>query len=315
MDYRKQRKISFYVAFLCRVLTLIGCACLLWPITMYAYINEPLYNILMGICCSIIAWALVEIWLFNTNMFSEYLQERYAFVNEIQKTLLNIKNKFEDLEEDIQEDSIDGFNDALSNRIDGDCINRQLIKLWDDIEKELNIILSFANRFPLNSKYYCLTEEYKEIGKVLNNCFWILTSCLYTEYGGSPHLTEAYRKLISYILRVETITIDQMVSDMDRDFNGTEKEYARIRQFDIDNDWIIPSEEVCWREDCSMIKRHNCVRVNIGQKCIKELIFKPAQKLKPILEKDMKCGLFSTFAYPFRLFFYLVKNDFSNINV
>ena len=269
----------------------------------------------MGICCSIIAWALVEIWLFNTNMFSEYLQERYAFVNEIRKTLSSIKNKFEALEENIQEESIDGFNDILANCVDGSRRNEMLVELWDNIEKDLNAILSFANRFPLDSKYYCLSEEYKDILKVLNNSFWILTACLYTEYGGRPHLTDTYKRFISYILRVETVSIDKIISDANRDINGADIEYARIRQHDIDDDWIIPSEEVCWREDCSMIKRHNCVRVDIGQKCIKELIFKPAQKLKSILEKDMKCGLFSTFAYPFRLFFYLVKNDFSNINV
>lgn len=49
-----------------------------------------------------------------------------------------------------------------------------------------------------------------------------------------------------------------------------------------------------------------------GMEQLKELIFKPAQKLKPILEKDMKCGLFSTFTYPFRLFFYLIKKDCSD---
>ena len=279
---------------------------------MYGYKNESMNNILMGICCSIIAWALVEIWLFNTNMFSEYLQERYAFVNEIQKTLLSIKNKFKNLEENIQEENIDGFNDALSNRIRGESINEQLVKLWENIEKDLNNILSFANRFPLDSKYYCLSEEYKEILRVLNNSFWILTACLYTEYEGHPHFKEAYKRFISYILRVEAISIDKIISNANKEINGANIEYARIRQLEINNDWIIPSEEVCWREDCSIIKRYNCVRVDIGQNCIKELIFKPAQELKPILEKDMKCGLFSTFTYPFRLFFYLIKKDCSD---
>ena len=269
----------------------------------------------MGICCSIIAWALVEIWLYNTKVFSDCLQERYAFVNEIQKTLLSIRNKFNSLEENIQDGDIDSLNNILTNCPGENCGDEQLENLWDNIEKDLNDILSFANRFPLESRYYCLTEEYEEIRRVLNNSFWILAACLYTEYGGRPHIAEAYNKLISYITKEEMISLEQIVMDINRDANGTGVEYARIRQLEISNDLIIPLEDVCWREDYSIIRKAHCVHIDRGQKCIKTLFFKPAQKLKPILERDMKCGLFSTFAYPFRLIFYLVKIDFSNINM
>ena len=248
-------------------------------------------------------------------MFSEYLQERYAFINEIQKMLLSIKNKFESLEEKMQIENLDSLKDTLANCGSGECMDEYLLELWDNIEKDLNGVLSFANRFPLDSKYYCLTKEYEDIRKVLNNSFWILTACLYTEYGGRPHFTEAYNKLIFYINKLETISIERLVFDMNREANGTEIEYARIRQLEIDNDLIIPSEDVCWREDYSIIRKDSCVRADSRQKSSKILFFKPAKKLKPILEREVKCGSFSAFAYPFGLFFYLVKNDFSNINV
>ena len=44
------------------------------------------------------------------------------------------------------------------------------------------------------------------------------------------------------MLRVETLSIDKIISDANKKFNGVDIEYAEIRQLEIDNKWIVLSK-------------------------------------------------------------------------
>lgn len=232
-----KRKVFF------RFLVIISPSILFYFSSTYIY-NAILQNILLGISCSLFAWASVDLIDFSIDSYSLYIDERHTFLSELinrsEKITQHIRcddlinhSSFKEQETFEEIDSIlKGKNQKTLDKVKSKWLDSQ--KAFDDLHNYIAL-------FPLSSKLYCCSSEYEKIYNYIDRCYWLFQGCTSSDKINIPRL---YDGLIEKTTTKNSYTLERFMKDTDFITHTIPSQYQEMQTIAINDEPYSPPDEL-----------------------------------------------------------------------
>ena len=211
---------------------------------IYNAINAILQNILLGISCSLFAWASVDLIDFSIDSYSLYIDERHTFLRELISRSERITQhiRCDDLVDNSLFKEQENFK-QIDSILKGENQEEleQMQRKWLDSQEAFDELHKYIALFPLESKIYCCSSEYEKIYNYIDRCYWLFQGCTSNDKTNVPRL---YDGLIEKTTTNKPYTLGQFIQDTDFITHTIPSQYHEMQNIAINDEPYSPPDEL-----------------------------------------------------------------------
>jgi len=295
-----------------RIIVLLLMITMIIPLLYIPEQFSTIQSILLGLCTSIIAWAVVDYLELSVNTYAIYIDERHQFLAEIRKQFEAIKKLFQfEATSKINQDTFQCIDDMLS--LKDSAYQKEIKDTWMSVDKLFTDIYNFIILYPLKSQIYCCSAEYEELQNYFNRCYWLLQGCLYAY---PNNLATLYEKFIDKKVKSSPYVIEKLDewNTINKKINSC---YITMQSIELNTKSYTPPNDIIEKYKYSIIHYYSDVNFNITSSQAREgyFIFCPYKTLEKYLYADQENSICKQY---FFLIFTLIDKKLPalhNINI